>query len=1058
MHTRRLLIISALIWLGSCSTQKNTWLSRNHNTLTAKYNILFNGEQSFMRGENQLKQTHVDNFTAILPLFPYSGEDKAGAVKGEMDRAIEKGLKLIQKKSITVRPKGRPDRDNPRQMAFYNQREYNRVVDDAYILIGKAHLYNHEFFDALTALEYAFREFPGKAAQFEALIWMAKTRVEMGDYENALILLERYDGLGKAPAKLYPEYMATYADYLIRTGQYNSAIPFMIAAASGSNNKWDKSRRNFILAQLYENAAQLENANVSYERVIRSSPGYQMEFTARVNMLLIGSRLNTNYDETRRELIKFAAQFKNQEYRDLIYMAVAKSYLQEGDSLQALTNLKLAAGYNMGNRELLAETYIEMASIYFEQPDYPASYAYYDSTLTLMPQNDSRYDRVKFRHKGLADLSEHFTTIQREDSLQRLAALPEAELDAFLDAMIEAERQAQLNRQIAGATPGRMANYDPMFNTGFSNLPGRTADTQGGWYFYNPATVSLGKMEFERRWGRRASEDNWRRSNKSLQTAEDSPQPPPMPGEPGEKLFEAIDMPEEKAGKRSLTELPSKEELMAAIPKSEEQLSASHKLKGEAYFDAAMVFLDYFKQPEKARLLFSALLEEYPDHELAEQAIFWSYRAYKEEDDKAGSETMKALLLNRFPEGYYAPFVSDPEHAANLIKAKKELQQKYEDAYSAYKSNRFNEALRQTDIIITQSDNVELGRNALLLSAVSYGKLGNKTGFVAQLQTLSNEHSNSPEGKMAIQWLGMLDEGLLPAIGPVNIADRALAGENTESAGYKSPDEQGSLYLFEPNEVHSIFLVVNSEADINRLIFKLADYNFKRFLLADYELESHSAPDGKRIVTIGPFKNRREVMDYFYALRSNTNLLQVDNLVQPMLMAGSKANLNALTRTGDFDAYRTFFSQYYLAGAGGIIIDLTYENLEEQNKQTVAPEASGFKASDGIHLAMVVVPANIQTGRISGFLSSHALNLYNLKVSNKTVKLNDGRSVIVVERFDSKEDASDFISSLSDIPYWNNQLKGDSWYKAAVSPDNFKLIEEMQSIEKFVEFETSTAP
>ena len=43
-----------------------------------------------MRGENQLKQTHVDNFTAILPLFPYSGEDKAGAVKGEMDRAIER--------------------------------------------------------------------------------------------------------------------------------------------------------------------------------------------------------------------------------------------------------------------------------------------------------------------------------------------------------------------------------------------------------------------------------------------------------------------------------------------------------------------------------------------------------------------------------------------------------------------------------------------------------------------------------------------------------------------------------------------------------------------------------------------------------------------------------------------------------------------------------------------------------------------------------------------------------------------------------------------------------
>lgn len=35
------------------------------------------------------------------------------------------------------------------------------------------------------------------------------------------------------------------------------------------------------------------------------------------------------------------------------------------------------------------------------------------------------------------------------------------------------------------------------------------------WYFYNPALVSAGKMEFQRKWGRRKLEDDWRRRDKA---------------------------------------------------------------------------------------------------------------------------------------------------------------------------------------------------------------------------------------------------------------------------------------------------------------------------------------------------------------------------------------------------------------------------------------------------------------------------------------------------------------------------------------------------------------
>src|SRR5690554_7838842 len=60
MPIRRFSIALSLLLLVSCSTQKNTWLSRSYNNLTARYNILFNGQQSFLRGDQQLTQTQAE--------------------------------------------------------------------------------------------------------------------------------------------------------------------------------------------------------------------------------------------------------------------------------------------------------------------------------------------------------------------------------------------------------------------------------------------------------------------------------------------------------------------------------------------------------------------------------------------------------------------------------------------------------------------------------------------------------------------------------------------------------------------------------------------------------------------------------------------------------------------------------------------------------------------------------------------------------------------------------------------------------------------------------------
>ena len=121
----------------------------------------------------------------------------------------------------------------------------------------------------------------------------------------------------------------------------------------------------------------------------------------------------------------------------------------------------------------------------------------------------------------LTELVSNLRTIQIQDSLQRLAALPESERNQLIDEKIqqikvqEKEAREQEERE---RTERNFYDRNNMLSRGnaFSQ------DNNGDWYFYNPVTIALGKNDFKRKWGRRKLEDNWRRQNKRVLRTLDS--------------------------------------------------------------------------------------------------------------------------------------------------------------------------------------------------------------------------------------------------------------------------------------------------------------------------------------------------------------------------------------------------------------------------------------------------------------------------------------------------------------------------------------------------------
>jgi tetratricopeptide (TPR) repeat protein len=1061
--------------LSACSTQKNTWLSRNYNAMTTRYNTLYNGTQGFKAGEKQLQEGRQDNYMDILPLFPYSGSEQEGMVTSNMEIAVTKGLKAIQKKTIKVRPKKMPDKSDPRYAVLINKREFNPAIDDAYILVGKAHLYNRHFIEAQSLLDYAFREFPGEWAQYEILLWQARGRMETDEWDNAKVLLDRYDAMGQAPLKYYGEYAATYAQWYIGMEQYNSAIPFLKDAAQLAPSRWDKIRRFYVLGQLYQITGQEAEAMEAFRQVMRLNPAYETALNAGIAHATAMAVATGDFVAARSELKELAGEVKNEDFRDRIYFAIAQIYMSQHDTAGVVLNLKLAAGYNNGNENVLRETYLLLGDLFFIQHQYISSFVYYDSTFVMMPVDDERYKDVNFRHSGLKDLTEHLLVVQNEDSLLRLAALSPEQQSDFVDAIIERARLDRIKKEL------NMENFDsdsdPFFNDSDTDLSSNTTTkSEGKWYFYNPSTTSMGKMQFERNWGRRSLRDNWRRSNleasETLELTSEVPEQkekqdmPGMPGEPGKPEGKDSKKPAEAA---KGSELPDKKLLLNGIPSTPEQISVSKEKMARALFHAGMVFYDYFKAYDEARACFKRFLVENKGHELTEEVLFWNYMACAKTKNETCMSQMRQQLTASFPDGKYAAYVNDPEFGDRQVALMKEMNETYKQAFDAYNKLDFATTRLLTSKVAEEATDEALVRKALLLGTMVEGKSGNSLGFERGLMALYTDYPETEEGLLAKHWLDMMREGRLPVKQTVNKG----AHDSSINASLTGDDaSDGTMFKYEPQKPHFVWFMVEPMVDINRLLFNVADYNFSRFLISSYDISINKIPSGQRSIVIGPFNNSGEAMDYYYALRSRNEVFKVDSARHILLLCGSENNRKVFMSSGDIVGYSQFFSVHYLDGGKGMNIDLTFDGTEvdtvdksvksipasaamgttDSEMEVTQPPVSSTSRYRTGEMTTLLVQVSLSTDlrRVATFITGQAYNNFNIRVTVKQLTLSGGESLILVETFPDESTLKQFAELLRGNSFWQSQLKAADWPLVPVNGTNLEVIQNEGSMNNYL--------
>ncbi|HBC77746.1 MAG TPA: hypothetical protein DCZ51_03900, partial [Bacteroidales bacterium] len=663
-----LITLGLFLSLTDCSVERNTGTTRFYHGLTSRFNIYFNGYESFKEGVLKIDKSYRDDFSELLRVFENSDPSTVSLCSSNMETAIQKASKLISLKSITAKPDFDSKKDlSEKEKALLEQKEFNEWVDDSYFLIARARFYKHEFSDAASVFSYCIEEANDPEIKTESSIWLARINCERGSYIEANRLLNDTKPDPKSSKQLRALYSTTMADLFIRQKKYQEAIGPLSDALKLLSGKRVKYRLTYLLAQLYERTGDTEKAISLYREVVKMNPPYDVEFNARINIAGVFDVNSGNPEEIRKELEKMLKDSKNKDFQDQIYYALGNMMKKEGKNNEALDYYRKSASSSSVNQNQKGKSYLALAEHYYAIPDYMNAGKYYDSTVYFLDQKYPDYKDLKAKSQNLNLLVTHLNVIQREDSLQKVAAMSKNERDALISGIIE--------KIIKAESEGKTSEYADRANIGqYYENERRFQDNiaqEGKWYFYNQTALTFGRTEFKRKWGDRRPEDNWRRSNKARVSIQQASAGQDENGKAQTDTSKAV------------TDYKKPEFYLKDLPLNDTLMNISNEKIANAYFNAGKVFAEKITDTKKAAESYETLLTRFPDNMLVPETLYDLYRLYKEENSQK-SEVSRQRLLEKYPESEFAKIISDPDYYNNKVAEMKMSAKLYQEAYNYY--------------------------------------------------------------------------------------------------------------------------------------------------------------------------------------------------------------------------------------------------------------------------------------------------------------------------------------------------------------------------------------
>lgn len=866
------LAVLLVIFINACSSERNTFTNRAFHNLTAHFNAYYLSDFKIKEVENRVFTNYKEDYSQILPVFIPIDSATIQDSKEKLDSARELSSKAIDWHRIS------------------------KWVDDSYFLLGKIdYLQGHQD-DALNAFKFVNSKSKDKDLRHQALISLLRLYVDRGEYEDANFTI---DYLSKEPeindANRF-ELFKTLAYYYESRSDPNGVIGALDRALAYVPDKKEESRINFILAQRYQREGLEALAYDFYRKTLDGNPPYERSFFATLYAQQV-AELNASKDlrKVRNYFDGLHKDPKNKDLQDVVIYERALFEEKQGDIPLTIDLLHQAVKEPGSNPRQKGYIYQKLAEINLEKfKDYRATKYYLDSALTFIKENDPIAIEIQSQKTILDQYVFHVERIQLNDSLTILADLSPAEQETVAQNFIKDEEE----RLMAEARAKEVPKNSNIFN---NLLAFSGKDPGASFYFDNGAAMQQGAIEFNRVWGNRPLQDNWRRKAAIFQTNTQQQQ--------------AVGKSDSLATGENpvLAGLPTLEGLLGNIPNTPEKLSLLNSELEESYFELGKLLYFDFKETIPSIENLEKLIRAYPNTFKKPEAYYLLYLAQK---DRNGNADLYVKRLNQeFPESQYTYSVNNPDAASGNLAAL-ESSKKYELAYYAYYEGKYQQA---RDLVKSTLAEYPLTRNTeklLLLDIMVTGKLESKETFKMKLETYIQNTKDVALANLARNMLRPLQSSEeLAALSPLD----SLASDSTQLASNKDAENQGkeastgSPYTLNETQTHIFVIELSrSEADAAKnLLSDLENFHAKTFPNARLRTGNMNMNPENSIYLISPFSNAEKAKEYYRKFTEEFESEGLSENVQSNAFFISIENFQTLNKTKNTEEYLYFFRSTY---------------------------------------------------------------------------------------------------------------------------------------------------
>lgn len=899
--------------VSSCSNQKNTKTTRWYHATNTRYNIHFNAEEAYKEALKAKNTGYKDNLSEMIKMYPYPEEDEQKKeTGGPFDVTIDKSTKAIKLHSIQVKPERNPGkRGDAKYQEWLKQREFNPFLKNSWLLMAKAEYQNNDYLKAISTFSYTSRLYRTDIdVVTECQLWMALAYTQMGWFYEADNIFHQIELAGGVPAKHKELFSEVYANYLIRNKEYEKAVPYMELAVKSAKGI-QKTRIRYLMAQIYGQEGDALKAYKAFGKVPGMSTPYEYTFNAKIQQVKYAP------EKDKQKMISMlkgmAKSSKNAEYLDQVYSTLGDIYLQDQDTAKAIENYKLAVKKSTRNGYDKALCQVTLGDIYFIQRDYVNAYPCYSEAVGVLSKKHDDYPRVSLRADVLGELVVHVEAIHLQDSLQHLARLPEPErLEAINKIITDLKKKEEAEKKLA-EREGNMEQQDsddPFFtNRGGNTRPGMPVMPgmqSSEFYYYNPQSVSQGKIAFQQRWGNRKLEDNWRRRDKRVTTFDDTPHYAENDENGTTQEGDSI----QKSGAEQMavvTDVYTPEFYLQQLPLSEEAITASNEIIEDAYFQMGGIYTNKLNDFNLAVDAYLTDIKRFPQTPNLEEIYYQLFLIYSRMGNKSLADLYKDKLIAEFSKGNYAKTLSDPNYEWNLRNLGTLQESIYDKTYEAYLAGNTSKVRSSVHEVKEKFPVSPLMPKFMFLNALTYAQTNDAGKMGEELKGLVEKYPDSDVTPLASEILKNLLAGR-----PLAMGGGPMRGMVWDLRFGDPMAEVDSLMRFskEQDVDYELMLLFPAKSiNKNQLIYDVADYNFSNFVLKTFDLD-FSVVATYEMLEVKGLDSFSEMKEYVQkAFRDSSLISKLDP--QILFIPISVENYNVLMRGKSLNEYMAFFVENY---------------------------------------------------------------------------------------------------------------------------------------------------